>query len=318
MRGDQGSDDVGARGWWSKLSQTVQILLLVLLIVLLLCICTAVAVAGYALLRPASGQPEQAPPPVVTALVVTTTEELPATEAAPTATEAPPPTATPVPADTDTPVPTATRRPMPSATPTLDASARLEFQNVSLAADEPEHVVLHLPAFVSRLEAREATIYVWPVDGFRAASDTAGQRIDALAALLAEGDPVPVSGEQLPFLPFWPAAQLLHTKVAVLEFQNGSGIRYLTQYAQAYFPANNSDIFYTFQGLTDNGFYVAAIFPVYSASLPDEAGQTDAAFADNFPQYREQIEKDLEAQPDGNFEPSLAALDAVIAGIEVR
>lgn len=44
---------------------------------------------------------------------------------------------------------------------------------------------------------------------------------------------------------------------------DGGGIRYLTQFGQAAGLITNPELFYTFQGLTDDGaYYVAAVFPV--------------------------------------------------------
>ncbi|MEO8354588.1 MAG: hypothetical protein ABI621_01610 [Chloroflexota bacterium] len=44
-----------------------------------------------------------------------------------------------------------------------------------------------------------------------------------------------------------------HPLMQVINFQNGRGIRFLTQYAQYPAPINNHELFYHFQGLTNDG-----------------------------------------------------------------
>ena len=64
------------------------------------------------------------------------------------------------------------------------------------------------------------------------------------------------------------AAQVFHARVGYLNFKNGQGIGFLTEYAQYYAPVNNHDLFYTYQGLTADGKYWISIFlPVNAAYL---------------------------------------------------
>ena len=63
-------------------------------------------------------------------------------------------------------------------------------------------------------------------------------------------------------LPLMNAVQQMHTRVEYVQFKGGEGVSYLAQYAQGPVPVNNGELFYTFQGLTDDGeFYVSAILP---------------------------------------------------------
>ncbi|HEX9387675.1 MAG TPA: hypothetical protein VF918_15235, partial [Anaerolineales bacterium] len=49
----------------------------------------------------------------------------------------------------------------------------------------------------------------------------------------------------------------------MISFQNGQGVRFLTEYAQYAASANNHDLFYHFQGLTrDGAYYIIAILPI--------------------------------------------------------
>ena len=115
---------------------------------------------------------------------------------------------------------------------------------------------------------------------------------------------------------------LLHTQVAFVDFENGRGVRFLTEYAQYFAPINNTDLFYTFQGLTSDGqYYVAAILPVAHPSLPADASQIPGddpeAFADIYDTYVNDIALQLAAYDAAEFTPDLALLDAMIASLEV-
>jgi hypothetical protein len=61
-------------------------------------------------------------------------------------------------------------------------------------------------------------------------------------------------------VPFFNAAQVFASNIKVISFQNGKGVRFLTEYAQHAASANNHNLFYYFQGLTGDGaYYIIAI-----------------------------------------------------------
>ncbi len=72
-------------------------------------------------------------------------------------------------------------------------------------------------------------IIVYPVNEYRAISSDASERIDALQLALIN-HPAGGAISDLPFLPMWPAAQMFSAQVGYFDFQNGSGVRYLTMY----------------------------------------------------------------------------------------
>jgi hypothetical protein len=163
-------------------------------------------------------------------------------------------------------------------------------------------------------------LMVYPAKEYAAMDPNAAQIIVKLGQVLQEK---PTEVKNLPFLPLWNAAQFMQANIRYLDFQNGSGVRFLTQYGQAAWPINNKDMFYTFQGLTSDGnWYVAAIFPASHPSLPYDdqtvPGGDPAAFAENFTNYLAQVEPQLSALPDDSFTPSLAALDAMVQSLQVK
>jgi len=162
---------------------------------------------------------------------------------------------------------------------------------------------------------------VYPVERFIELNSAVGDVVDDLRAVLAN----PAAAyESLPLLPPWNAAQLIHVQVQAIQFKNGSGIRYLTQYAQSASPINNRDLFYTFQGLTNDGqYYISLVLPVSHPSLPATfeefmAGKDYNAFAGEYVSYLSQVTIDLNALAPESFTPSLPDLDAMLATLSVR
>ncbi|MBN1180514.1 MAG: DUF333 domain-containing protein [Anaerolineae bacterium] len=190
----------------------------------------------------------------------------------------------------------------------------------------PEHVAFSFNGYALPNAFHEPRIRIYPVSTFAASSERAADTVAALRSLL-DGGQLPAAGggfegSTIPFLPLFNAAQLLHTQVAFVDFQGGQGIRFLTEYAQYYAPVNNTDLFYTFQGLTDDGqYYVTAILPVSHPALPADSSQIPGGDADAFANTYETYANDMALQLAGygaaEFTPDLALLDAMIASLEV-
>jgi hypothetical protein len=125
----------------------------------------------------------------------------------------------------------------------------------------------------------------------------------------------------LPFLPLYNASQALHSQVKFLDFKNGSGVRFLTQFDQAPLPINNKEIIYTFQGLSNDGkYYISAVFPVNHSELPldDQVFTQSEVEVKNFPAYLQETADWLDQQPSDAFTPDLSILDALIQSLEVK
>jgi hypothetical protein len=162
-------------------------------------------------------------------------------------------------------------------------------------------------------------IYVYPVDQLTAINPSAGETIIKLQDFLNRKPETLAPNETIPFLPLFNAAQMLQAGISYLTFQNGNGVRYLTQYGQALYPINNTGLFYTFQGLTsDNRYYIAAVLPASNPILPDPNTITqDDNFYNNFENYVQGIEGQLGAQPPASYTPDLALLDALVRSFQV-
>ena len=164
-------------------------------------------------------------------------------------------------------------------------------------------------------------IDVFPVQRYsELAPDAVNSDVAALQALIGGG----AVGNSLPLLPIFNAAQEFHAQYNVLPFANGSGIRYLVQYAQYFDPINNHDMFYSYQGLTSDGkYWISAIMPISNPILPANGdnppnGQSSEEFGNNFPTYIVDLTNQLNSQTAGNFLPSITALDTLVASIKIQ
>ncbi len=122
----------------------------------------------------------------------------------------------------------------------------------------------------------------------------------------------------LPYLPPPPAMQAFDAQLGYIDFQNGAGIRYLTEYVQAFMPITPH---YIFQGLTDDGnFYITARLPISSDALPaltnDEANNM-MQNVDDVIAYNDNAVAILESLTPDQFSPSLTSWDSMLASLMV-
>ena len=167
--------------------------------------------------------------------------------------------------------------------------------------------------------AAEAQILVYPLAKLVEIDPWGPSRVETLQSLLVEKGPIP-DGE-LPLLPVINAAQMFHTQAQYLEFGNIQGIRFISQHTQEARPIMLSqEIFYTFQGFTDDEvYYVAAFFPVTTAVLPDTIEVADwEAFNANYTTYLAETTTALDQLPSTDFTPDLKLLDAVITSLKLE
>jgi hypothetical protein len=160
-------------------------------------------------------------------------------------------------------------------------------------------------------------IFIFPTREYAEISPLAGERIEALRTLLDGG--AISAGAELPVLPTFNSAQDLRGQVHPLAFQGGRGLRFIARYSQEAAPVVNPAVFYTFQGLTDDGSqYVAAFFPLYISLLPDQVQVEDwDAFNANYVAYLSETTAVLDQLNPAEFTPDLTSLDAVLTLLRV-
>lgn len=200
----------------------------------------------------------------------------------------------------------------------------------------PEHIVFTLaPAGGSQNHnplglylPSEAQIHILPTAGLNVEVQPAVQALQELLAdpskLAAYEVAGPEAGAAQPGLTMLPPSNAVanfRAQVEGITFAEGSGVGYLTQLSQGPVPVNNQDLFYTFQGLTDDGAtYVAAYFPVTLPDLPDSQQLSEAEWGTlmaDWPGYLAQTLALLDEQPPAAFTPDLAALDELIRSLSV-
>ena len=131
---------------------------------------------------------------------------------------------------------------------------------------------------------------------------------------------VPAGGadlsEALPVDPLVYAAPMFATKVGYLDFLSGSGVRYLTYFAQNYVPVHADQLIYVYQGLTRDGqYYVSVSFAIkanVSVAPPPDPSNMSAAAA-----YNQQLADQLQQLSADQFTPNLTTLDALADSITV-
>ena len=208
-------------------------------------------------------------------------------------------------------------------------SATLETVPAQVAAADapnwegaPEFQKLTLQGYAVADHPIQPQVFIYPVADLAAANERMGEAAVDLKALLQSRQP----GDQIPYLPLLVSAkEILIARVDYLDFQGGSGVRFLTQAGNGLAPVNNSALVYTFQGMTSDGkYYVSAVLPVTHPALgaettPDEE-MINAITADPgyYASYLAEKTAWLDGQPAASFTPNLDKLDALIRSIAVR
>ncbi len=194
----------------------------------------------------------------------------------------------------------------------------------------PGHLQVNLgDDYVLQGKSHQPQIYVFPAQGYAELLPLAFESMHRLNNIL--GDPTaPLGLDQLPAAPFFNDVPAFASNIQVITFQNGRGVRFVTQTGQAIAPINNHELFYHFEGLTDDGaYYIVAILPITSPVLP-ESGDAGAplppggiAFPNladpnaNFPAYQSAVSALLNAQTPDSFMPALNQLDAMLQSMVV-
>lgn len=174
--------------------------------------------------------------------------------------------------------------------------------------------------YVTGKKFHDPLILIYPVNEYKALDDQAASQITNLQQYIAGKPNIPAG--TIPFLPIWNAAQLFNAMPAFVSFQNGQGIRFLTEFGQYSAPINNTDLIYTFQGITNDGnYYISVILPITHPSLPADFkvdSATQAQIESNYYSYLSSMIAGLVAQPPNSFTPNLSLLDQMIQSLKVH
>jgi hypothetical protein len=194
----------------------------------------------------------------------------------------------------------------------------------------PAHLQLSLHGYPPNSSFHVPQIFVYPAQQYAAANQSAAESIKRLKAILSKPD-AQYQNDDLPYVPFFNAGQVLAAQDKVINFKGGSGLRIVTQYAQDVSPINNGGLFYHFEGLTSDGrFYIVTILPTSLPYLavdnnPDSPVPTggipfprNTASASSFENYFKGMTDLINTSPVDQFDPSLNTLDALIQSISTQ
>lgn len=266
---------------------------------------------------------------------------------APNATVISPPNETPAPNATAANPPTS-ETPAPNTTPASGQNLSAEYSGASIAfasalaqsaqgatipavpvdtnmpalgGGAPEHIAFSFNGETVTTDANpfQPAVRIYPTDALNALDPIVAQQVEQLKTLLASKPAT--STQTLPVFPVFNAAQVIHPQVKYLNFKNGQGVRFVTFYAQDVSPITNDGLFYTFQGLSNDGkHYVTIYWPLRTDQLPnsyqDANIQDYDAFVKQAEQYLDEATTKLNALPPEAFTPNLTALDQLAESIQ--
>ena len=183
----------------------------------------------------------------------------------------------------------------------------------------PDRISLTLMRYPTTDGYHTATFYIFSVADYVALEPNIKAAITNLQTLLSSQDPNPT---KIPYLPAFNAPQRMQAQVRYLNFRNGQGVRFITQYGRSYLPINNVNAFYAFSGLTDDGlYYISADLPVahpnFAADDTIKPVEGWEVFVNNYETYITDLQTYLAGQPSNAFTPDLAALDAMMESLLV-
>jgi len=193
----------------------------------------------------------------------------------------------------------------------------------------PAHLQLTFQGYALQVSFHVPQLFVYPAQQYGSMSPAATESLKRLQAVLANPG-ISYDPDGLPRIPFFNAGQVIAAHQKVIRFTGGSGVRFITQYAQDVSPVHNSGLFYHFEGLSDDGkYYIVAILPVNLPFLPADNKPDSAvpsggvpfppgsASGTSYEDYFKEITNRIDAAPVGQFTPPLGLLDNLVQSILV-
>lgn len=108
----------------------------------------------------------------------------------------------------------------------------------------------------------------------------------------------------IPFLPYQETTQLVQLVPMRLDPVNGTGIRFVTAYGNQGDPISNDNLFYTFQGMSQDGrFYISVTVPINNTMINGPTDPTTVDWAN---------------VPADSWQPALETLDAIVLSAQIR
>ncbi|HBY06528.1 MAG TPA: hypothetical protein DEH22_01560 [Chloroflexi bacterium] len=193
----------------------------------------------------------------------------------------------------------------------------------------PDHIQVNFGVTdPSERQYGDPVIYIIPVIEYQQLWEQSGdisftESYTQLVSLLqARPNPIPTQG--MPVLPFEEVTGTndLVTQYAYVDTNAGFGVRFVGRFSQSANPVTNDapQLFYIFQGLSDDGLYLISFFyPVRTDALPDSGAVSADELQqsqDDPPGYLKGKVEELNQLTFADWEPSLTTLDAAITSLK--
>ena len=189
----------------------------------------------------------------------------------------------------------------------------------------PTHWRFTLTGYPIQGKFFEPQIFIYPAAEYAQVNSVASEQIERLKKALAGS---PLLKETLPNVPFFNAGHIIAVDIQRLNFQNGGGVRELTQYDQYPAPINNHELFYHYEGLTSDGkYYLIAILPITAPILAEDENPESSIPAGGIPipgnvgpndVYYFSVTEKLNSLAPDSFTPSITMLDALVQSFLVN
>ncbi len=198
----------------------------------------------------------------------------------------------------------------------------------------PQHIEINFGVMDPKMvKPTDPILYIIPVNEYKAMWDAAGNPTVSTSIsqiytkTVALPNPPPTS--KMPALPPERVTGVNDLAVQIkrvpsdINSASKSGYRFVGRWAQDANPVTNQNLWYTYQGFTNDGVYLVSFFyPVTTSKLPASQSQVSA-------QDMEQFNKDpqafIKAQADtlntlapSDWQPDLATLDKMVASLAIK
>lgn len=198
-------------------------------------------------------------------------------------------------------------------------------ESISASNGEEMYGMPH-PAYVHfDLSMEQAQVYIAPVQEYESIADFAPGIIADLQRLNEGMSNFDGCVPELPLNKFFHVCghQQFNANASRLNFQNGTGSRFVTVYGiQDMAPVGNENLFYIFQGFTDdNKYYIKIVVRISNSQLPQTGEIPNEVYAamdySVVEQYFDGFEKLLN-QNEADYAPKLDWIDAFLQSLRVE
>lgn len=198
----------------------------------------------------------------------------------------------------------------------------------------PEYRQIVLTNYPLTEKLWEPTISVYPIDDYDLLIGSGLVRNWATGIQWIVANNQPPTDQIYPFhnvpmLPFVSLGEMVSAQGSIIKFQNGGGGGFLLDLSEDYAPVNNYELFYTFQGVTEDGkYWISAILPVNVPYLQDTptsgtvpadgiAMPTNVTEEELITNYYTPLVIKLDDTPEDMFTPSLSCIISFIETLNI-